>query len=87
MWLSQFQGHPPLKDIQPRIDRVALNLEILCKTIRGWESYYSNIWLSQFQGHPPLKDIQPTGDRVALNCETIYKTFLTNQNSAHGIYD
>ena len=31
--------------------------------------------------------VQPIADRVAQNLEIIFKTFLTNQNSAHGIYE
>jgi len=31
--------------------------------------------------------IQPIADRVAQDLEIISKTFLTNQNSAQGIYD
>jgi len=31
--------------------------------------------------------VQPIADRVALNLEIISKTYLTNQTSAHGIYD
>ena len=35
----------------------------------------------------PADDLQPIADKEAQHLEIISKTFLTNQNSVHGIYD